>query len=119
MYSAVVLDKDSRSLLKKKMDEILEQSKGWEKICHHMTIVFGKHSDHKEGTPVELTATDIGISDKAIAFKVKGFESKNKIPHITLAVNREKGGKPFDSNKITDWHPLNKEVTLSGYVKHL
>jgi hypothetical protein len=35
----------------------------------------------------------------AVAVRVEGFPSKNKIPHVTLAVNPE-GGKPFMSTRL-------------------
>lgn len=52
-----------------------------------------------------IAITGVGISDKAIAFRVKkcGIVAlcKNKTPHITIATFN--GGKPVDSNKITNW----------------
>ena len=56
--------------------------------------------------PIKLIA--IGVIDTALAFKVLLPESgicANKTPHITIATYR--GGKPVDSNNITDWELIN------------
>jgi len=59
----------------------------------------------------------LGVSDKAMAVKVKGGSTYNKIPHITLAVSPT--GKPKDSNDIQTWKavPNNKNIKLKGIVK--
>ena len=44
--------------------------------------------------------------------------SKNEIKHITLAVNRKNGGKPFLSNKLKQWSPTNP-LTLKGIIKEV
>lgn len=54
----------------------------------------------------------------AMAVKVNGYISKNKIPHITIAVNVAGGGKPVMSNNITDWQPMNP-VSLKGTVSEV
>jgi hypothetical protein len=36
-----------------------------------------------------------------------------------VAVNRRIGGKPVDSNKITNWIPVDGLITLSGEVKEV
>ena len=115
LYSAVVLDdKSQKELLSRFKDSIPE---GWKPFAHHMTIVFGKGLDNKSevGKSVELTVTELGKSDKAMAVKVEGYPSTNKIPHITLAVNTSEGGKPFMSNQITDWGPV-ENFTVTGTV---
>lgn len=94
--------------------------KGWKVFAHHMTINFGKGlgEDRMEdlGKKISLMATDIGISDMAIAVKVSGYVSDNDIPHITVAVNTEAGGKPVMSNQITNWEPLTPHINLNGIV---
>ena len=114
LYSAVVLDKDSRDELLDKLDKYIPSD--WKKIAHHMTIKFGEGVDDV-GEEVELTVTDIGISNMAIAAKVKGYASSNKIPHVTLAVNPD-GGKPVMSNKIEDWKKV-KQFKIKGEVKNV
>jgi hypothetical protein len=45
---------------------------GWKIIAHHMTISFGKGVKNKEdlGKSVNLTVTDLGLSDMAMAVKL-------------------------------------------------
>ena len=68
------------------------------------------------GMKVDLDVTHIGFYDTVMAVGVKGFSTDNKTPHITLAVDRANGGKPFYSHKITDWRPISFSVKLSGKV---
>lgn len=101
-YSGVVLTDASRMILLQTFDGYIPME--WKKIAHHMTISFGEGvpDKHDIGKEIELTVTEFGVSDMAIAVKVSGYPSKNSIPHITLAVNPD-GGKPVMSNQITDW----------------
>lgn len=115
-YSAVLLDEKSRNLLLKTYEDMIPQ--GWEKICHHMTIEFNKLVDN-EGTPATLKVEAVGKSDKALAVKVSGHHSANKIPHITIAIDRNGGAKPKNSNDIKDWTNVKDGVTLHGTVKNL
>ena len=114
LYSAVVLDKESRDELLDKLDKYIPSD--WKKIAHHMTIKFGEGVD-KVGEEVDLIVTHIGISNMAIAAKVKGYTSSNEIPHVTLAVNPD-GGKPVMSNKIEDWKKV-KQFKIKGEVKNI
>ena len=121
LYSAVVLDDDARSHLFNIVKKYVEIPFNWRKIAHHMTIVF------KEGLPpnlkddignrVPLTLKKIGISEDAIAVEVDGYPSKNKIPHITIAIPQD--GKPFNSNLITDWKPIEEDVLIYGKVSEI
>ena len=83
-----------------------------------MTIIFGKGIEDKTelGKKVTLTVTHLGKSDLAIAVKVNGYTSTNDTPHITLAVNVNAGGKPFNSNQITNWVKLPREISITGIV---
>lgn len=115
LYAAVVLDKESQSSLISQFASKLPE--GWKTIAHHMTIVFGRALDDKNeiGKEVELTITELGISDMAMAVKVEGYPSANDIPHITVAVNEAGGGKPFMSNKITNWDKVDLGYKLKLY----
>ena len=115
-YSAVLLDDRSRNLLLSTYQSDIPD--GWKIISHHMTINFGKLVD-KTGIPVQLKVVAIGKNDKAVAVKVEGYHSANKIPHITIAINNKNGAKAVDSNYIIDWHPVNNGVTLTGTVENL
>ena len=116
-YSAVVLDHDTSELLLNKFDD--EIPDGWKKYAHHMTIALGKAVEDENllGSIQTLIVTQIGKSDMAIAVRVEGFPSKNKIPHITLAVNPD-GGKPFMSNKIEEWEDI-EQFEITGEVSNI
>ena len=116
-YSAVVLDHDTSELLLNKFDD--EIPDGWKKYAHHMTIALGKAVEDEDllGSIQTLIVTQIGKSDMAIAVRVEGFPSKNKIPHITLAVNPD-GGKPFMSNKIEEWEDI-EPFEITGEVRNI
>lgn len=120
LYTAVVLDDKSHKLLVETFKDKINSD--WRIIAHHMTIVFGEglpsHIPNSAGDKVTLTATHLGLSKKAMAVKVKGFYSKNKIPHITIAVNVKEGGKPVQSNDITNWKPI-PNIKLTGIVTEI
>lgn len=119
-YSAVILDDaDQQKLLEFFKDKIPSD---WNKYAHHMTITMGELPQDKKyqvGEKVQLTAYEIGKSDKAIAVKVKGCWTTNQIPHITLAVNLTDGGKTVDSNNITHWESLKNTIPLNGIIKEI
>lgn len=117
MFASLVLNDTSRSKLLNEVSKYIPE--GWKVIAHHMTINFGK------GLPIQLKgdlgkqktikATEIGISEMAIAVKVDGYYSDNTIPHVTIAINPN-GGKPVMSNDITNWQPLENKIVLNGVV---
>lgn len=126
LYSAVVLDKESHKILVNEFSDIIPD--GWKIFAHHMTIVFGQglpeELERYLGMKVELRAIEFGISDLVMAVKVEGFETTNKIPHITLAVNVNDGGTPIMSNNILDWRRLSEvigknQITLTGTVEEI
>ena len=98
---------------------------GWKTFAHHMTIVFGKGlpEDLKGdlGKTVTLTVEELGVSNMVMAVKVAGYpdskkiKSNDNIPHITIAVNVNEGGKPVMSNQITNWKPI-ENFDITGTV---
>ena len=127
-YSGVVLDEQSKQ-------KLLELSipEGWEPVAHHMTITMGplQHPKGKYdfsefypvGAEVSLPVVAVGQDERAMAVKVKPPAEINKkisFPHITVAVNREVGGKPFHSNKIPEenFKPL-RGIILNGVVEEV
>lgn len=116
-YSAVVLDEKSRNRLIERFKNIIPDD--FEIIAHHMTINMGDIDPEYEqyvGMTVRLVAEDIAMDDKVIAVGVSGFYSKNKKSHITLAVNRNNGGKPYMSNNLINWEKLKRPIQLVGKV---
>ena len=110
-YSAIILDESSRSNLIGILGDMIP--KGWEIVAHHMTITMGSLLHRKgkydftqtyaPGTLFSLSVTEVGIDERVMAVKVDApfpINSKISFPHVTVAVNREAGGKPFHSNKI-------------------
>lgn len=130
-YSAIVLDQKSRYILLSRFIYSDPEYNDWIKICDHMTICLGSLPEHIKrywlDEDVELFATEIGYSDKAVAVKVEGFftvgkknminEIEDRIPHITLAMNTI-DAEPKDSNYITDWKEIDK-IELRGVVKEI
>ena len=127
-YSGVVLDEESRQKLLE-----LPIPEGWEPVAHHMTITMGsfihkkgKHDfsgAYPPGAEIELPVIAVGQDDRAMAVKVQVPSEINKkisFPHVTVAVNREGGGKPFHSNKIPEenFEPLSG-IVLRGVVEEV
>jgi len=130
MYSAVVLDEKSQLALSAWADKnikinnirlpILVDQNGWRMICHHMTIQFPGIPDYIKqylDTEQTLEVTHVGIDDNAVAVRVVGFPSVNKIPHITVAVSPK--GKPAMSNDIKNWKVVTNGPSLKGTVKEI
>jgi len=121
LYASVVLDKNSKSKLLETFGNVIPDN--YKIFAHHMTIIFGGGLDklgleedlNKE---VVLTVTHLGISDMAIAVKVEGYDTTNKISHITLAINVDNGGKPVMSNQIEEWNEV-EPLTLTGIVTEI
>lgn len=79
----------------------------------HCTLLHKSQLDSNEnlqsylesslGKSMSIRLVAVGISDKAMAFKVEEVDNicANEVPHITIATFR--GGNPVDSNKITNW----------------
>lgn len=88
-----------------------------------MTIKMGGLPENMKnllGQPYSLVVTHIGKSDLAVAVRVEdGGLSFNDIPHVTLLVNVDKGGKPFYSNKITNWERVDVRFKISGTVEEV
>lgn len=120
LYSCVLLDEESHNKLIKVFSPMIPE--GWEILAHHMTLNLGKIDSKYEndlGKKVELSVTDYGIDDLVMAVGVRGYPTNNTKPHVTLAVNRANGGKPFMSNKLTDWRKIQFSLTLTGEVTEI
>lgn len=127
VFSGVVLDKDSRNYLKSIFEEYVKHGNTtdeldkWVVHCHHMTICLGELEDKSLlGKSVGLRVKALGRNKTTIAVQVDGFDFKikNKIPHITLAVDVLNGGKPQNSNDILTWFPFSTKI-LTGVVREV
>jgi len=132
IYIGLFLNNNSQEALKDLFKQYLiyrvqKESKAWKDyrvICHHMTIAFNTDfddeilnwSEKNEGKKFDIFGYEFGYSDKAIALKVRTkCPSKNKLKHITIAVNNETGGNAVDSNYIKNWFPIDT-INLKGEV---
>ncbi len=120
-YTSIMLDKESKRRLFKRFIHLIP--KDWEIVdAPHMTINMGPiakgPADPKLlGTDAELTVISIAANDLVMAVGITSpVPSKNEKKHITLAVNRNAGGKPVMSNQLADWEPLSDPFDLYGTV---
>lgn len=117
LYSCVLLDEMSRTALLSR-DLPVHIPDGWKVFAHHVTINLGPLKDKSRlGEKVVLTVEGVGISDMAMAVKVSGIETKNEIPHITIAINPD-GGKPVMSNDIVKWQNV-KPFMVQGLITEI
>ena len=119
-YTCVLLDDKSRASLIKVFHQMIPE--GWDIVAHHMTINLGEIDEKYQdllGKDAKLTVTSYAIDDKVMAVGVKGHPTVNEIPHVTIAVNSKGGGKPYLSNKLRDWKPLNFPLELTGVVTEI
>lgn len=124
-YTGVILDDISREKLRREFNSWSGAfPDGWVWIAHHMTIKFGAplpEEKRKEllGKPVTLKVTKLANDNMCMAIGVTGAYCENKIPHVTLAVNKAGGGKPQMSNNLTDWVPYTVDFDLTGTIQEV
>ena len=118
-----ILDYTKHWIYKKFNNDIPDD---WKIYCDHMTLVFNNGSPEAQevadfyenqmlGQSENLMITDIGISNKAIAFKVRYYgKIANRIPHITVAIAPDV--KPINSNDIEKWYNLDEYFYVSGKI---
>ena len=87
-----------------------------------MTINMGKASEDIKnmiGQRVKLEAVTLAFDDQVVAVGViTDVPSDNKVKHITVAVNYNNGGKPYLSNKLTNWETI-PNIKLSGTIEEV
>lgn len=115
-YHGVILDDTSRS----KILQTIKVPQGWEPIADHMTIGLGPSMDKTIlGKQVELSCVSLANDDKAMALTVTtDVPSCNAVKHITVAVNREAGGKPVHSRNLTNYQRITP-FTVSGTIQEV
>lgn len=119
-YSALVLDEASHKQLVEVLSDCLPE--GWEVVAHHMTINMGPlrkgPCDSKRlGQAATLKVESLASDDLVMAVGVtSSVPSVNAQKHVTVAVNRQAGGKPFFSNKLKDWVSLDEPFELTGTI---
>lgn len=130
IYFGVFIDENA-----KRLNEIAIEKQGmdipynWKMFNHHMTIAFNNKTEdaqnlydvykHTFGKTITITVDGIGVSDDAIAVRIRFNDPiANKIPHITIATPQT--GKPVNSNYITKWYdiePYDITGTLNEFTK--
>lgn len=111
IYFRIFLDESSKERLEMNFD-IPED---WKWYGDHITLCFNDNSELSKvaaeinkgfvGAECSILVTGIGISENAIALKVKlpiGVVCTNRVAHITLSAKT----KPVDSNAIEIWHDI-------------
>jgi len=120
MYTALVLDEENHQKLVRRFVHLIPAE--WEIVAHHMTIAMGPITKGPADPSTldqeaMLVVVSIAANEKVMAVGVTSdVPSKNAQKHITLAVNRADGGKPFMSNKLTDWEELPDQLELYGTI---
>lgn len=119
-YTALVLTPESQDKLAAAFREQIPED--WKVYAHHMTINMGNIKPDMAdllGTFADLVVKSFAINDMVAAVSVDSeISSTNKIPHITVAVNVREGGKPFHSNKLVDWNPV-EPIVLRGRLEEV
>ncbi len=141
-YTGIVLDQASRKLL---LDNLSAQGiqidPSWEVIAHHCTVNLGSFKDGPAFTPstfktflgkitgfpkiqwlgrkVPMIVNSIAKNDLVMAVGVTtNVPSTNETKHITIAVNRAAGGKPYMSNLLTSWKNI-VPFTINGTLEEV
>jgi hypothetical protein len=116
-YTGLVLRPESRAMLLAEVGHLIPP--GFKVIAHHCTLCMGPLCpdliDDPSATAYTPIATAVASNERVVAVKVDlgpGVRSTNATPHITVACNYDGGGKPKDSNDLTDWAPLRPMVVL-------
>ena len=118
LYTAVVLNETSHKKLINFLRATFSGISDWEKIAHHMTVNLGPvKPEYAEylGEEFSMTVNEVGFDNKCIGVKVStDLVTDNNFTHVTLAVNRNNGAKPKDTNFIEKWVYL-EEVGFSPF----
>ena len=102
-YTGIVLTRQAHENLVSMLEDKIPE--GWEIIAHHSTVNMGSFKGDREllNSEQQLTTNTFAINDKVCAVSIimpSDISSNNANPHITIAVNRNGGGKPVMSNKL-------------------
>lgn len=123
MYTAILLDKTSRDLLKTKFKNIIPEK--WKIYAHHMTINMGSIkngpiAENLLGKKTHMTVITAAMDKNVIAVGVKtDILSNNFIKHITIATNIKNGAKPSMSNRLTKWENLTNTFKIYGTIQEI
>ena len=112
-YYGLFLDIDTKNMLMDNLTDNIDYNVADRILIDHCTLLHKSQLEGNEklqqylesnlGKPISIKLVAVGVSDKAMAFKVEGVDNicANEVPHITIATFR--GGNPVDSNRIINW----------------
>ena len=112
-YYGLFLDIDTKNMLMDNLTDNIDYNVADRISIDHCTLLHKSQLEGNEklqsylesnlGKPISIKLVAVGVSDKAMAFKVEGVDNicANEVPHITIATFR--GGNPVDSNRIINW----------------
>ena len=115
-YYGLFLDIDTKSMLMDNLTDNIDYNVADRIFIDHCTLLHKSQLEGNEklqsylesnlGKPISIKLVAVGVSDKAMAFKVEGVDNicANEVPHITIATFR--GGNPVDSNRIINWRRI-------------
>ena len=119
-YYGLFLDIDTKNMLMDNLTDNIDYNVADRIFIDHCTLLHKSQLEGNEklqsylesnlGKPISIKLVAIGVSDKAMAFKVEGVDNicANEVPHITIATFR--GGNPVDSNRIINWRCIEPTV---------
>ncbi len=121
-YLAFVLDDQSRTLLLEKINPVHPDV-----IAHHITIQFSNPSSYpssiKHYTNATLEVIGHASNDLVqvaiVAVNSDIIRDDGQVFHITISVDRSKGGKPAMSRDLIEtqiWKPI-KRFTINGTIE--
>ena len=126
-YYGLFLGTDTKNMLMDNLTDNIDYNVADRILIDHCTLLHKSQLEGNEklqsylesnlGKPISIKLVAVGVSDKAMAFKVEGVDNicANKVPHITIATFR--GGNPVDSNKIINWTCIEPVVITAKLEK--
>ena len=126
-YYGLFLDTDTKNMLMDNLTDHIDYNVADRIFIDHCTLLHKSQLEGNEelqsylesnlGKSISIKLEAIGISDKAMAFRVGGVDNicANEVPHITIATFR--GGNPVDSNKIINWTCIEPVVITAKLEK--
>ena len=119
VYAGIFLDPTTKANLMRWWDQQAETEELFDKkLIHHITLAFKPTQEEVEalplGKPIKMRIVGYGQDDKAQAIfvEIDGLRSKNKKPHVTMAISSTGAAK--NSNDL-DVIPLSG-VAFEGVV---
>lgn len=99
-YTAYVLTPESRAAVLERF-----RPRFSDVICHHVTEQFGVHGSKKRiPVPAEIIvvgyASDASLEALVVTVNGESVRPDGLVYHITLSLERSKGRKPVDSNRL-------------------